>query len=421
MIRQRIATFITILGIILATCHAATDTRQGIFDPAFRTLQVHNSYAILSAPILIAGSDEQIQISFDELAEDRSYLRYSLIHCNADWQPSSLVESEYLDGFNVAEIEDFAFSKATAAHYVNYRITIPNAEMQPKVSGNYLLRVYREDDPETTLLQARFMISEQTASIDTEVSSRTDIDYNQSHQQLSLMIDTERANVRDPFNDMYVVISQNGREDNKAILQKPLRISGNRAYYEHLRPLIFPGGNEYRRMETVSIHYPGMHVAEIGYAEPYYHMEIETDYPRNESQYLYDETQHGRFLIREYNSTESDTEADYIVTHFRLEMPEIPNVDIFLDGDLTQRRLGPESLMIYDRAEGAYKSVQMLKQGAYNYQYIAVPRGSATGYTAPVEGDFYQTVNEYRILVYHRAPLSRYDRLIGSAVIMSGR
>ena len=400
---------------------AATATEQAIFDPAFRSLQVNRDDMPLSQPVIMLGSGEQITISFDELAEDRSYLRYSLLHCNADWQPSALVESEYLDGFNIAEIEDYAFSRATAAHYVNYRITVPNEQMRPTVSGNYLLRVFREDEPDITLLQARFMIMEQRASVDAEVTSRTDVDYNESHQQLAITVDTEQAGVRDPFNDLYVVVTQNGREDNKVTLRQPLRISGSRAFYEHQKPLIFPAGNEYRRMETVSIHYPGMHVAEIAYADPYYHMALETDYPRNEDQYLYDQTQHGRFLIREYNSSESDTEADYIVTHFRLEMPELQGADVFLDGDFVQRRFAPESLMIYDRTEGAYKSVQMLKQGAYNYQYLVVPRGKDTGYTAPVEGDFYQTVNEYVILVYHRAPLSRYDRLIGGATIMSGR
>jgi len=400
---------------------ATTSTEQAIFDPAFRTLQVNRDDIPLSQPVIMLDSGERITISFDELAEDRSYLRYSLIHCNADWQPSALVESEYLDGFNIAEIEDYAFSRATAAHYVNYRITVPNEQMRPTVSGNYLLRMFREDDPDDILLQARFMIMEKTASVDAEVTSRTDMDYNECHQQLAITVDTDQTGVRDPFNDLYVIVTQNGREDNKAILRQPLRISDSKAFYEHQKPLIFPAGNEYRRMETVSIHYPGMHVAEIGYADPYYHMALETDYPRNENQYLYDQTQHGRFLVREYNSSESDTEADYIVTHFRLEMPELQGADVFIDGDFTQRRFAPESRMIYDRAEGAYKSVQMLKQGAYNYQYLVVPRGKDIGYTSPIEGDFYQTVNEYVILVYHRPPMARYDRLIGGTTIMSGR
>ena len=36
-------------------------------------------------------------------------------------------------------------------------------------------------------------------------------------------------------------------------------------------------------------------------------------------------------------------------------------------------------------------------------------------------GDFYQTVNEYTIKVYYRAPGSRYDRLLGVTTIFSGK
>ena len=63
----------------------------------------------------------------------------------------------------------------------------------------------------------------------------------------------------------------------------------------------------------------------------------------------------------------------------------------------------------------------MLKMGSYNYQYLWVPSDRETGYTAPAEGDKYQTVNEYMALVYRRSPGERYDRLAGFAIIYSGR
>lgn len=48
---------------------------------------------------------------------------------------SSSVESEYIDGFNIADIEDYALSQATTVHYVNYRLSIPNRDMSPMLSG----------------------------------------------------------------------------------------------------------------------------------------------------------------------------------------------------------------------------------------------------------------------------------------------
>lgn len=289
------------------------------------------------------------------------------------------------------------------------------------LSGNYLIQVFDENNPDETLLQSRFMVNEGSAAVESSLTSRTDIDYNDGHQQLSVTVDTERSGVADPFNDLRVVIVQNGRTDNSATLRQPCRISANAAVYEHQRQLIFAAGNEYRRMETVSVHYPGMGVEEIVYADPYYHIRLMTDVPRSDAPYTYDSTQHGRFVVREYNSADPDTEADYAVTHFALQIPEQPGADIYIDGDFTRRRFDSESRMVYDHDAGAYTKAVLLKQGAYNYQYLAVPKGSSAGLTAPIEGDRYQTVNEYLILVYHRAPLARHDRLIGASVLYSGR
>lgn len=108
------------------------------------------------------------------------------------------------------------------------------------------------------------------------------------------------------------------------------------------------------------------------------------------------------------------------MTHFALEMPEIIGADVFLDGDFVGRRFDPSSRMVYNRATGRYEQSMMLKQGTYNYQYLTVPFGAVKGNTAPVEGDFYQTVNEYTVKVYHRPRGSRFDRLIGVGMVITG-
>lgn len=397
------------------------DTMNGTFAPRFRSLQVTVDGDEQSLPVVALNGEDRITISFDEIAEDREYYQYSLVHCNADWQPSGLVDSEFLDGFNVGQVDDYRFSEATTVHYVHYRITLPNEEMRITASGNYLLKVYPENEPDNVVVQARFSVTEYSMKVSGSVTSRTDIDYNDKHQQLSIIVDTDNFRPNDIYNDIKVVVTQNGREDNKVVLGQPLRVSGNRAYYEHQRPLIFDAGNEYRRMETVSMTYPGMRVADIVYAAPYYHQQIQTDLPRAKENYSFDRTQFGRYKIREYNSDDSDVGADYAMTHFSLEMPQLEDYDIFLDGDFTGRRFNPESRMYYNAVTHRYETSLLLKQGAYNYQYLAVPSGSMRGLTSVVEGDFYPTVNEYAVKVYCRRPGERYDRLTAVTVVYSGR
>lgn len=410
--------FVLTIAAVMSLAVTATDTMTGIFDDAFHTLRIDVNGNYMAPPVLLIDSGDQLTISFDEITESNSYLRYSLVHCNANWTESSLVESEFLDGFNFGDVDDYEYSQMTATHYVNYRITLPNERFRFKISGNYLIRVYRDDAPDTTLLQARFMVSESTATVNADVLSVTDIDYNDTHQQVSVIVDATDAGVEDVFNDMMVYVSQNGRLDNEVMVRQPLRVSGKTAYYEHLRPLIFPAGNEYRRMETVSTTYPGMNIESVDYHDPFYHATVATDYPRSADKYVYDRTQNGRFFIREYNSSQSDIEADYVVTHFSLDAPELPGKYIFLDGDFTHRRFDPQSMMTYNRATNRYEKSLLLKQGAYNYQYLTVGKNDRSGDTATVEGDFYPTRNEYLVKVYTRRRGERYDRLIGVTTVI---
>ncbi len=397
-----------------ATEYTPGDTRTAIFSPDYRTLTIESDRDRLAPTVLVKGMDDCLVIGFDGMGDEREYLRYSIFHCDADWRLSDLVDSEVFDGFNYADVEDYAFSRGTITHYVHYTITLPNDAFSFRLSGNYLLRVYPETEPENVLLQARFMVSEGAVSVGGSVSSRTDIDYNKSHQQLAVNVDLRKYPVRDPYNDLTLKIVQNGRRDNITTLKHPARMSGSTITYEHTPAMIFRAGNEYRRMETVSTSYPGMGVEQITFEEPYYQMWLATDHPRVGEPYSFDRTQHGRFFVREYNSTSSDTEADYVPVHFSLDLLRIPDAEVYLDGDFTHRKFDNGSRMDYNPSTGRYEKVLMLKQGAYNYQYIADPP------VFNIEGDFYQTINEYLVLVYYLAPGERYDRLLGSGVLYSG-
>lgn len=397
------------------------DTSTAILDPAFKTLRVEVTGSPDAPPVIFAGGPEAITVSFDELASDRSYLRYSLTHCDAQWQPSRITESEYIDGFNVADIDDYSFSEATTVPYVHYTFTIGDnreGSLQPTLSGNYMISIYRDGaTPDEPVIRCRFSVAEASAPVEAEVTGRTDTDIYGASQQLNFTVDTRRAGVSNPYNDLIVTVTQNGREDNRVTLTTPQRVSGDKVHYEHLRPLIFPGGSEYRRFETVSVNYPSMRVEEVAFADPLYHARISTDYPRSSETYNYDLSRAGRFVIREYDSATPETGADYVMTHFTLEMPELKDASVFIDGDFTQRRFTPESRMHYDRGTSTYRLATLLKQGAYSYQYLVVPNGAPTGLTAPVEGDHHQTRNEYYIGVYHRPPGARYDRMIGFTTI----
>lgn len=401
----------------LFTLRSEVDTTTGIFDRRFRTLKTEVEDNFMSPPVIRLGTNDRILVKFDEIGEDNSYLEYRLIHCDADWQPSRLIESEYLEGFNSVRIEDYAYSTATFVHYVNYLIAFPNEDLQIKHSGNYLLQVYDPERPEETLLQTRFQVTENIARIEGNVTSRTDMGHNTYWQQLAFEIDCQGIGEFNPYQDIIVYVTQNDREATKRRIMTPLRVSGDKIIYEHLNDLVFGASNEYRRFESVSNSFPGMRVDSLRYMGSNYHVWLKVDEPRQSASYSYDQTQHGRFLVREYNSTDSDIGADYITVHFLLECPELPSYDIYLDGEFTHDRMDKENQLTYDHRVGGYVAEVPLKQGAYNYQYVTRSRQTGEISTSTIEGDKYETLNEYGIAVYFRPPGARADRLISYRIL----
>ena len=240
---------------------------------------------------------------------------------------------------------------------------------------------------------------------------------------MSFDISARSGTIADPYNELTAIVTQNSRLDNAAVVTKPLIVTPERLTFDHDRALIFAAGNEYRRFETVNATSLNMGVASIRYFEPYYHATLYTDEPRADFQYLYDQTQHGHFTIRNSESfVDSNIDADYIVTHFTLATDGmLTGGKLYLQGHFTQGLAPEKVLMHYDADNALYYCDILLKQGHYNYQYLWVPDGTVMGQAGLVEGDKYQTSNEYLVLVYDRPSGERYDRLIGHALIYSGK
>ncbi|MDE6717555.1 MAG: DUF5103 domain-containing protein [Muribaculaceae bacterium] len=190
----------------------ASHTDNRILHHSFRTLKTEVANDFMSPPVVRLGTADRLLVSFDEIAEDNRYLSVRLIHCDSDWKPSRLVESEYIDGFNTMDIEDWAYSSNTFVHYVNYLLEIPSGNFAPLVSGNYILQVYDRDEPDETLLQTRFRVVEQSVPVSAVVTTRTDKGFNDRYQQLEIVLDGERAGIGNPYQDIKVEIVQNGAE-----------------------------------------------------------------------------------------------------------------------------------------------------------------------------------------------------------------
>lgn len=392
------------------------NTDNAIFDPSFRSLKVQNADNFFAPPIITLGDpNDRLVVTFDGIGDDSEYLRYRILHCNADWQPSQLVESEFLDAFNDFSIDNFDFSVATFVHYVNYCITLDAESLPLLASGNYLLQVYPENEPDEVLLQLRFAVEEPAVEVDGFADSHTDRGSNDTLQQLRLAVEAARAGVTDPFNNVIVTIEQNYSPNTQTFIRNPQRVEGSRIIYEHLPALIFNAGNEYRRFETVNLLSPGMGVDSIRTIGSTYHAFLTPDSPKRDREYSYDRTQNGRYLVRDYNSSQPDLAADYVTTHFTLLSPEFTDAVVYIDGEFNAGQLNDLNRMTFDRELHAYTAAIPLKQGSYNYRYVVVQNGNPDPYF--IDGNKYETRNEYTVKVFVRNPGQKADRLAGHATI----
>lgn len=381
--------------------------------PHIKTLQVIANDNPLAPPVIHLNTEDRVEISFDELTHEYHRYTYKITHCNADWTPSDLFDTDYLQGFNENVIEDYENSLNTTMLYTHYKFTLPNDEAQMLVSGNYVVSIYGEDDDENPMAQASFSVIEPRVGVSAEVSSNTDIDTNESHQQVSFTVNYPGMNVTSPQSEFKTRVYQNLRTDNCVTDVLPTYLQPGQMQFVHNRKLIFPAGNEYRRFEIYNMHYGYQDVDKMQYFDPYYHATLFPDYPR--VNYSYDEDLNGRFFVRYDMAQNPDTEADYLFVHFTLEGFDnlLPNGKFYLNGDFTYGQFTSSYSLDYNEQTRRYEGVQLVKQGLYSWLYLYVPEGSTVGQTAPAEGNFYETENEYLILVYHRPFGGRYDQLVG--------
>ena len=385
--------------------------RNEILDKNIASLQVVANNDWLSLPIITLNSNDFVNISFDDLTHEYHRYCYKIEHCEADWQTSSaLFESDYIDGFASGNtIDDVQESTNTVQLYTHYKISFPNNKCRPKISGNYRVTIYDENDEKHVVCRAYFMIVEPSMGVHLNVTTNTDIDINGKHQQVEMAVDYGNNIVSNPQTQIKTVVMQNGRWDNAVVNARPQYIKANGLQWIHCKDYIFDGGNEYRKFETLDVTHTTMGLESINWDGHNYHAWIWTDEPR--PSYIYDKDANGAFLIRNSDNIDNDVNSNYIITHFRLKSPQTAD-PIYINGFFTNDRFLPQYEMKWNEKNQQYEGELLLKQGYYSYQYLMMkPEGKLK--PVPSEGNFYQTENTYQALIYFKANGDRTDRLVG--------
>lgn len=413
--------YILLVGILCNILFVSAQTiyRTNTLVPNIHTLQVHPPEEPFSLPIVELNTTDRLVIQFDDMTHDVKSYSYRVFHCNEDWIPSVLNTVEYLDGFDTGMITDYALSVNTTYLYTHYKFQLPNDDVTFTKSGNYVVQIYEDDQPDTYVAQACFYVVEPRISVTGNVRGNTDIELSKRMQQLDFEISLDGYAVQDANSEIKVVVKQNNRTDNEVRGVKPTFLRGSKLTYQNNKALIFEGGNEYKRFDISSKYAVSERVERIDYDRTYYHTYLYPDKIQPYSVYQTEKDVNGGYVINLQNSYyDIDVEADYFNVYFTIPRSE-PFFDgqIYVGGEYNYNLLDEASRMQYDFNSGAYFKKLLLKQGGYNYQYWFLPKNQQKANVERVEGSFWQTQNQYAIYVYHRPWGGRYDKLIGIKVL----
>lgn len=392
-----------LFGMLLLATMAQAGNK--IYSPIVKTLTTIVNDDWQNRPVMELGSDDVLTIGFDELSHDAHRYICHLTRCEADWtEATDVFESDWLEGFNDYPLEDYQNSLNTTVNYTHYEFQIPNERCKIRMSGNYRLSIYDEDNGNEKVLDAEFYVVESLMNIGLSMTTNTDVDINKGHQQIGMTLEYKDVKVVRPDDEIYTIVMQNWNEQTARINPRPQYVYQQGMRWEHQRDLIFEAGNEYHKFEVLDVSHPTMGIDRIMWdGERYQVYPFTTTIRRN---YLTDESANGAFLIRNSDRSESAYTCDYVWVNYTLEVSYCG--DIYLQGQWTNNAERTAYQMQYDATAQCYRAQVMQKQGYYSYHYV-----ERDGRTAPTEGNFYQTRNKYQALVYYKGLGDRTWRLVG--------
>ena len=407
------------------------------YNDCIKTAILANNQNHLLDPIIKLNSEETLKLSFDDLSNNLEYYLYTFIHCDSNWDRSEIIYSEYLEGFFENYIDNYNFSFNTIQNYIHYELIFPNENINFLKSGNYVVLIY--DESMNPIITKRFVIYENLVSIESNLKRGTFVkDFDTKHE-IDFKIHLNSLIIQNPHEEIKIVIQQNDNWNNIKKNTRPSFIGRNILEYDYDGEISFEAGNEFRHFEISNLDFFSENVDSIytksinanklnmrptnsstlescDYKlmhENILFARLSKDYSRAKNNYFNKYDLNGKMEIKNSRSNYPEYESEYIMVDFFLKQNIENKSDVYIFGALSNWDIEEKYKMNYDSTSKIYHSRLFLKQGYYDYQYITNNNKNI------IEGNYFETKNEYTIYVYHKPIWSRYEKIIGINKITS--
>ncbi len=357
-----------------------------------------------------------LYFEFDDIDGDSKNYYYKIVHCDMDWNISDEIsEDDFLDGFNGEEIKDSKSSSFTLLQYTHYRLRLPNENTKWLLSGNYLLIVYDENDD--VVITRRFLVVENRLKILAELDHAKDVSRYRTAQSIQIVLNNKNFRIVDPLKELKVTVLQNDKWIDAIRNVSPKYLVGDNIKFDAFDPFVFEALNEFRYFDTRSLHYTNLEIQSIDIRRRGVEVVLEEDEIRRFSNYFFHKDINGNYLFLNHDNPNAAISSEYTNVSFTLKTnAPLLDQDVYVIGGFCDWQLYEENKLKYDKELEAYTGKILFKQGVFDYYYATVDKDENIN-LSNLEGSWYQTQNDYTILVYLRPFGGLYDRLVGIKVI----
>lgn len=377
-----------------------------------RTVEFRNTKNELSLPIMKLKG-ERLVCEFDDSYGDYIDYYYTIKHCDRDWKLTENVEvSEYLEGPEELQIENFKSSVNTQMNYNHFSFTFPNQDIDLIWSGNYILVVY--DDEGTIVITRRFYVVDDQVPISAKQEIPQGTGTYDTHQAFAVQVDLEQLNPLNPMNEIFVTAFQNRFNENTSPFISPIRLERNKGIFDIRDQISFLGLKEFRFFDSRNVLLAGENVQAIDISNEHILLLLELDKKRDIKPYIFRKESNGAFVLRNADRDTGDKSISSEYPHiiYTLKSPFPADGEVYVIGEFNDFKVHEDFRMEFLEQRGAYNLEVPMKQGFYNYLY-ALKRSDNTLDIYELEGNSYETENKYHIFAYYRPISLKYDQLVG--------
>ncbi len=422
---KKIFPFFLIVNIAVANAQLPDHT----YKANIHSVKLHKYGDIYSYPVLTLNSNDQLELHFDDMDADVKYYYYGFQLCNADWTPANIQTFDYIRGFQSNRITTYRNSSIVQTKYTHYQAILPERNSAPTKAGNYLLKIFLNDDTAKLIFTKRFVVVNNRATVSAQITQPFNANFFRTHQRVQVAVSTANTQIT-TFSpqDLKVVVVQNNIWSSASVLDRPTIFRGNYYEYSDEENTTFQAGKEWRWIDLRSLRLMSERMAKLFDSDTSNRIDVyvKADGERRQQLYVYYRDNNGIFTIENRDNANPYWQSDYAWTHFTFIPPAnraYEGKSVYVFGELTNYEQNDASKMIFNEEKGIYEKALFLKQGYYNYSYVtktdqpAGQSGKKQDVVQPslenTEGNYWGTENGYMILVYYRPFGARADELIG--------